>query len=95
MVREKGLASLEEGVRRMTTLPASRLGLTRRGRLAPSYAADIVVFDPKTVGDQATYVDPHQYAVGVRDVFVNGTASVMGGEPTGETPGCVLRSKSD
>ena len=95
MVREQGLVSLEEAVRKMTTLPASRLGLTQRGRLAPGYAADIVAFDPDTVEDRATFADPHQYAVGVRHVFVNGQAAVTDGRSTGATPGKVLRSKSD
>ena len=95
MVRDKGLVSLEEAVRKMTTLPASRLGLTQRGRLAPGYAADIVAFDPDTVEDRATFADPHQYAVGVRHVFVNGQAAVTDGRSTGATPGKVLRSKSD
>jgi len=95
LVREKCLVGLEEAVRKMTTLPASRLGLTRRGRLAPGYAADIAVFDPATIADRATFADPHQYAAGVRHVFVNGKAAVADGKPTGATPGQVLRSKSD
>ena len=95
MAREKGLVSVEEAVRKMTTLPASRLGLTRRGRLAPGYAADIVAFDPAAVADRATFADPHQYAAGVLHVLVNGEAAVADGQPTGATPGRVLRSKTD
>jgi len=95
MVRERGLVGLEEAVRKMTTLPASRLGLTRRGRLAPGYVADIAVFDPATVADRATFADPHRYAAGVRHVFVNGKAAIADGKPTGATPGRVLRSKTD
>jgi len=95
MVREKGLVSLEEAVRKMTTLPASRLGLTRRGRLAPGYAADIAVFDPATVADRATFAEPHQYSIGAHHVVVNGEAVVADGELTGATPGRVLRSLSD
>jgi len=95
MVREKHLVGLEEAVRKMTTLPASRLGLTRRGRLAPGFAADIAVLDPATIADRATFADPHRYAAGVPHVFVNGKAAVADGKATGATPGRVLRSKTD
>lgn len=95
MFREKGIVSLEEAIRKMTSLPASRLGLTHRGRIAPGYAADIVIFDPDTVEDRATFTDPHEYPVGIRDVFVNGIAAVSNEKPTGATPGRVLRSQAD
>ena len=95
MVREKGLLSLEEAIRKMTTLPASRLGLSWRGRLAPGYAADIAVFDTATVAGRATFAEPHQYPIGVHHVFVNGRAVVAGGELTGAAPGRALRSLSD
>ncbi|MBI4305016.1 MAG: amidohydrolase family protein [Chloroflexi bacterium] len=91
-VREKRLVSLEEAIRRMTTLPASRLQLQRRGRIAPGYFADIVVFDRDTVGDTATFDAPHRYPTGIHDVFVNGTPVISGGKPTGAKPGRVLRS---
>ncbi|MBI4219249.1 MAG: D-aminoacylase [Chloroflexi bacterium] len=94
-VREKRLVSLEEAIRRMTTLPASRLQLQRRGRIAPGYFADIVVFDRDTVGDTATFTDPHRYPTGVHDVFVNGTHVVSGGTPTGAKPGRVLRGANE
>jgi N-acyl-D-aspartate/D-glutamate deacylase len=93
-VREKKLIALEEAVRRMTSLPASRLRLSRRGRLAPGQYADIVVIDPTTVADTATFKHPHSYAIGVDHVFVNGVAAVAGGRPTGARPGRVIRDPS-
>ncbi len=90
-VRDEKLIPLEQAVYRLTTLPATNLGLKERGALRPGYYADVVVFDPKTVADRATFEAPHQYAVGVRDVFVNGVAALQGGEPTGATPGRALR----
>ncbi len=86
-VREEGLISLEEAVRKMTSLPAGRVGLADRGRLETGLAADIVCFDPNTVIDTATYEDPHQYPVGIDYVVVNGTVVVDGGRHTGQTPG--------
>lgn len=94
-VREKRLVSLEEGVRKMTSLPASRFGLTRRGRLAPGYYADVVVFDPATVQDRGTFEDPHQYPAGIPHVIVNGVSVIKDGEFTGKTPGKVLRDFGD
>jgi len=82
-VREEGLMTLGEAVRRMSRLPADNLGLDRRGRIEAGYFADLVVFDPATVGDRATYAEPHQYAVGVRDVVVNGAPVLRDGEHTG------------
>lgn len=90
-VRTRGLVPLEEAVRKMTLLPASRLGLTRRGRIAPRFKADLVVFDPNTVADTATYRDPHRYPTGIRFVFVNGVPVVEEGHYTGRRPGRVLR----
>ena len=90
-VRERGLLSWEEAVRRMTGLPALRLGLTDRGRLAPGARADIAVFDPETVADVATFADPHRLAVGVEHVLVAGTLAVTNGLPTGARAGRVLR----
>ena len=86
-VREERLISLPEAIRRLTRLPADNLRLDRRGRLEPGYFADIVVFDPASVADRATWVDPHQYAVGVRDVVVNGALTLREGEHTANFAG--------
>jgi N-acyl-D-amino-acid deacylase len=90
-VRDEKLVSLEDAIRRLSALPAENLGLDRRGRLAPGMFADVVVFDPATIGDRATFEKPHQYAVGVRHVFVNGVQVLKDGEHTGATPGRALR----
>lgn len=90
-VREKGLISLEEAVRRMTSAPAHRLGLLDRGLLLPGLKADVVIFDPATVSDQSTYTEPAQYPVGIRAVLVNGQIAVWEGEHTGAASGRVLR----
>ena len=71
-VRDEKIISLPEAIRRITRLPADNLGLDRRGRIERGYFADIVVFDPATIADRATWAEPHQYATGVRDVIVNG-----------------------
>jgi N-acyl-D-amino-acid deacylase len=86
-VRDEKLMPLEEGVRRLTGLPATNLGLEGRGFLREGMFADVVVFDPATIADKATYEKPHQYAVGVRDVFVNGVQVLKDGEHTGAKPG--------
>jgi len=90
-VRELGLLSLEEAVRKMTSLPASSVGLDDRGRLADGMAADITVFDPATITDRSTWEDPRQFSKGVVHVLVNGELALQGGELTGETPGRWLR----
>ena len=90
-VREENVIPLEEAVRRLTSLPAGNLKLDRRGRLAPGYFADVVVFDPAGIKDNATYDRPHQYATGVRHVLVNGTPVIKDGEHTGAKPGRVVR----
>jgi len=90
-VRDEKLVSLEEGIRRLTSLPATNLGLADRGRLQPQAMADIVVFDPAAIADHATFDKPHQYATGVRHVVVNGVAVLRDGEHTGATPGRVVR----
>jgi N-acyl-D-amino-acid deacylase len=90
-VRDEKVIPLEEAIRKLTSLPAETLRIQNRGRLAPGFFADIVVFDPATIADRATYEKPHQYAVGVRHVFVNGTQVIRDGEHTGATPGRVVR----
>ena len=90
-VREQGVITLAEAVRRLTSMPAERLGIRERGRLAPGYHADVVVFDAATIVDHATFEQPHQYATGVRDVFVNGVSVLRDGEHTGELPGRFVR----
>jgi N-acyl-D-amino-acid deacylase len=90
-VREEKIIPLEQAIHRLTGLPAKNLKLRQRGCLAPGCHADLVIFDPATIRDNATWETPHQYATGVRDVFVNGTAVLRDGEPTGATPGRVVR----
>jgi N-acyl-D-amino-acid deacylase len=90
-VRDEGVISLREAIRRLTGLPADVLRLDRRGRLAEGYFADVVVFDPATIRDNATFAAPHQYATGVAHVFVNGVPVLRDGEHTGATPGRVVR----
>ena len=90
-VREQQVLTLEAAVRKMTALPAARLGLADRGVLRVGAKADVVLFDPERVADLATYEDPHQYARGIEGVLVNGRVVVDGGEHTGALPGQVLR----
>lgn len=89
-VRDERRLSLEEAVRRMTSLPAANLRLARRGRLAVGAFADVVVFDPQTIRDRATFDAPHAYAIGVAHVFVNGVHTVCDGEHTGAKAGRVV-----
>ncbi len=89
-VREKRLLSLEEAVRKMSALPAQRLGIYDRGLLRPGMKADIVIFDAERVRDLATFASPHQYAEGFSYVLVNGTLVLEGGQMTGARPGQVL-----
>ncbi len=84
---------VEEAVHRMTGLPASRLELTRRGRIAPGYRADLVAMDLDNVADTATFAEPHSYPTGITHVWVNGDAAVRDGESTGATAGRVIRDK--
>ncbi|MBC2839973.1 amidohydrolase family protein [Robiginitalea sp. SC105] len=86
-VRERGIISLEEAVRRLTSLPAGNLKLKKRGLLRPGYFADVVLFDPDRIEDTATFQEPHQYATGVEHVLVNGVAVLRSGEHTGAFPG--------
>ncbi|HEX6627241.1 MAG TPA: D-aminoacylase [Gemmatimonadaceae bacterium] len=92
-VRDEKVIPLEEAIRRLTSLPANNLKLHDRGRLVPGYYADIVIFDPKTIQDHATFDKPHQYSTGVRDVFVNGVQVLRNGEHTGALPGQVVRGR--
>jgi N-acyl-D-amino-acid deacylase len=89
-VRDEKVISLSEAVRRLTSLPATNLGLNHRGLLQRGMFADVVIFDPQTIGDRATFENPHQYSVGVRDVFVNGIQVLKNGEHTGVKPGRAL-----
>jgi N-acyl-D-amino-acid deacylase len=90
-VREEKVIPLEEAIRRLTSLPAGNLKLHRRGSLAVGHLADVVVFDPATIQDRATFDHPHQYATGVVHVFVNGVQVLKDGEHTGAKPGRVVR----
>ena len=90
-VRDENLVPLEEAIRRLTSLPAENLRIKQRGRLTEGFHADIVVFDPATIGDHATFEKPHQYATGVRHVLVNGIPVLKDGEHTGAKPGRVVR----
>lgn len=90
-VRDEKTTPLAEAIRRLTSLPAGNLGLRDRGKLAPGMAADVVMFDPVTIADHATFDKPMQYATGVRDVFVNGVQVLKNGEPTGATPGRFIK----
>ena len=92
-VRDEKLIKIEEAVRRMTAQPAVVLGLHDRGQLKPGYYADVVVFDPATIQDQATYAAPHQYSSGVSSVLVNGIEALRDGEPTDARPGRVVRGR--
>jgi len=90
-VRDDQVMTLEEGIRRLTSLPAENLKLERRGRLAPGYLADITVFDPAEIRDHATFEEPHRYSTGTVHVFVNGVQVLRNGAHTGATPGRVVR----
>jgi N-acyl-D-amino-acid deacylase len=92
-VREEKLVPLEEAIRRLTALPAANLGLADRGMLRKGHAADVVVFDPATIADRATFDKPHQYAVGMRHVLVNGVPVLLDGEHTGALPGRVVKGR--
>ncbi len=90
-MREQKALSLAEAVRKMTSMPAENLRLDRRGSLEEGFFADVVVFDPETITDHATFQQPHQYATGVQHVLVNGVPVLRDGEHTGATPGRVVR----
>ncbi|MEO8166963.1 MAG: D-aminoacylase [bacterium] len=90
-VREENIIPLQEAVRRLTSLPASNLKLTRRGSLKRGFYADVVAFDAGKIADHATFAQPHQYSTGMTHVFVNGIQVLQNGEHTGKTPGRVVR----
>ena len=90
-VRDEHAATLQDAIRRLTSLPATNLAIKQRGWLKPGYYADVVVFDPATIRDNATYAKPQQLATGVDDVFVNGVQVLKDGVHTGATPGRVVR----
>lgn len=90
-VREEKVISLQEAVRKLAHLPATNLGITDRGLLKKGNYADIVIFDPETVGDKATFDNPHQYSVGMHHVIVNGIPVLKDGEHTNATPGKIVR----
>ncbi len=90
-VRELGILSTAEAIHKMTGLPAARLGLADRGRIAPGLRADITIYDPATVADRATFDKPHQFAVGIQTVLVNGRLAWENGHPTDRRAGRILR----
>ena len=94
-VRDRGVLTLEDAVRKMTSLPADRLNLPDRGRIVPGAFADLVVFDPATVADRSTFQEPHQYPAGIDVVLVNGTVTVEDGRFIDARAGRVLRRNAD
>jgi N-acyl-D-amino-acid deacylase len=93
-VRDEKRLTLQEAVRKLTSLPAGNLALHDRGSLKQGYFADVVVFDPKTIRDHATYEKSQTFATGVQEVFVNGMKALKNGEPTGAHSGRVLRGRA-
>ncbi len=89
-VRDEKIISLSEAIHRLTSLPASNLELDHRGLLKEGYFADVVIFDPNTIADKATFEEPHQYSIGVKHVFVNGVQVLKDGESTNKNPGRAL-----
>ncbi len=90
-VRERGVLPLEDAIRKMSSAVATRLSIHDRGVLKEGFYADIVIFDPETIIDRATFDEPHQVSEGVRDVFVNGVAVVRDGQHTDAKPGMIVR----
>jgi N-acyl-D-amino-acid deacylase len=89
-VRERRVLSLEQAIRKMTSLPANHFRIPARGTIRPGFAADLVVFDPSRIAATATYEAPHAYPAGIAYVFVNGVAVVAGGAQTDARPGQVV-----
>ena len=92
-VRQQALLTWEEAIHKMTGLPAARLGLRDRGLVYEGACADLVIFDPSTIADTATYAEPHQYPEGIHHVLVNGRFVVHDSAQTDELPGRVLKGK--
>jgi N-acyl-D-amino-acid deacylase len=90
-VRDEKVLTMEEAIRKLTSLPASNLKIKKRGVLQSGYYADLAIFDPAKIQDHATFENPHQYSTGMVHVFVNGTQVLANGEHTGATPGRVVR----
>jgi N-acyl-D-amino-acid deacylase len=90
-VRDEKVIPLKEAIRRLSGLPATNLGLDHRGFIKEGMFADVVVFDPERISDRATFEKPHQYAIGMKHVFVNGVQVLNDGEHTGAKPGRALR----
>ncbi|CAD5257418.1 MULTISPECIES: amidohydrolase family protein [unclassified Imperialibacter] len=90
-VREEKVISLEEAIRKLSSMPAENMGIRKRGRLVPGYYADVVIFDPATIQDHATFENPHQLSTGVTDVWVNGVQVLSNSEHTGSFPGRAVR----
>jgi N-acyl-D-amino-acid deacylase len=90
-VREENIITLEEAIYKLTLLPATNLKIKKRGALKTGFYADITIFDPAKIQDQATFEKPHQYATGMVHVFVNGTQVLKDGEHTGALPGRIVR----
>jgi N-acyl-D-aspartate/D-glutamate deacylase len=90
-VRETGLLTLEDAVRKMTSANATKVGLTDRGIVRPGAFADLTVFDAEKVIDRSTYSDPFHYSEGIQYAVVNGRLVLDGGKPTGAKPGRALR----
>jgi N-acyl-D-amino-acid deacylase len=90
-VREEKLFSLAEGVKKMTSMPAEKLGLRGRGIIKKNYYADLVIFNPDEIIDKATFVNPHQLAVGIEYVIVNGKVAIENGKHTRSMSGKVIR----
>jgi N-acyl-D-amino-acid deacylase len=93
-VREEKIVPAEEMIRKMTSVPASRFGFEGRGVIRPGAFADLVIFDPEKIADRATWVEPHQYPVGIDYVIVNGRIVIKGGEHTGQLAGRILKKKA-
>jgi N-acyl-D-amino-acid deacylase len=91
--REKGILELEEAIRKMTSMPAKRIGLPKRGQIEMGWFADLVVFDPETIIDRATFQEPHQYPVGIEWVLVNGQIALENGIYRDVRSGKVLRKE--
>jgi len=89
-VRDEGVIPLEDAVRKMTSAVADRLSLRDRGLLREGMLADVILFDPATINDRATFAEPHQLSVGVEEVWVNGVRVLKQGEHTGAKPGRIV-----